>query len=77
MKKPQKFAWPHLRVAHYMILLAVAKQDTPPHKFVNHIFENMNIHAKSNNVKIKPYLYATKMLTRVVYQALGLIEDLQ
>lgn len=51
-----------------------ATHTTP--QFDNHILENMIAHAKSSNFKSKPYLCAKQMITRVLYKAFGMIEDL-
>ena len=43
-------------------------------KVAKYILELLYGHAKSNNIKAEPCLYAGQMLTRVAYHLLGIID---
>ena len=73
--KPPKYTRPHLKVAHSMSLAAMIVSQTRPN-FAKFIFDQMASHAKSSNIKTNPCLYASHMLTRVAYQAVGMIDKL-
>ena len=70
LKKPQKYTHPHTRIAYSMSLAAKdISQDRP--NFAKHVLEQLFEHVGSVNLKNDPYLYASHLLTRIAYQALG------
>ena len=57
LRKPQKFTRPNLHIAYSMSLAARDISQARP-KFARYILELLYNHAKSNNIKTKPCLYA-------------------
>ena len=75
LRNPQKFTRPHRGIAHCMSLAAKDIPQARPN-FANYVLKNLQAHANSSNVKQEPCLYASHMLTRIAYQALGMQEEL-
>lgn len=73
--KLPKYTRPHLRVAHNMSLAATDISQSWPN-FVKHVLEQIRAHTKSNNIHIETYLHASHMLTKIAYQAFGMIDEL-
>ena len=75
LRKPQKFTRPNLHVAYSKSLAGRDITQARP-KFACYILELLYSHAKSNNIKTKPCLYARHMLTSIAYHLLDMVEEL-
>ena len=75
MGKPQKYTQPCKRVAGHMYR-ALTQGKTQPADFSYHIRQDLIAHKESKTLKEKPHLANGQMLTRIAYQALGMIEEL-
>ena len=75
LRRPQKFTRPNLHVTHSMSLTIRDIAQSRP-KFAKHVLNMLFAHAKSSNIKTKPYLYAVHMLTRIAYHLLDVVDEL-
>lgn len=73
--KPQKYTQPCKRVAGHMHR-AITQGKTMPGDLSFHIRQDLIAHRDSKSLKEKPHLANGQMLTRIAYQALGMIEEL-
>ena len=58
--------------------MSLAAKDIPQARpnFANYVLKNLQTHANSSNLKQEPCIYASHMLTRIAYQALGMQGEL-
>lgn len=75
LRRPERYTRPHSRVAH-SFTVAAAEHNQPPPNFSKFLPGNLIEHAKSNNLKKAPSLYANHVLTRIAYQAIGMADKL-
>lgn len=75
LKKPPKYTRPQLRVTHSMSLVAVEILQGKSN-FAKNLLDHSKAHANLVNTNSDPYLHVGYMMTRIAYQAVGVIDDL-
>lgn len=60
----------------HALSLAAAGISQPKPNFSKHVYDQLIDHAQSQNLKNSPALYASHVLTRIAYQAVGMADQL-
>lgn len=74
--KPQRYTLPQKRIANFM-RKAIQSNTAQPGDYSKTILADIINHKKSKGIQTQPHLGAGLMLTRIAYQAIGMIDELR